>query len=394
MPTSNNLASILLVDDDKSSLLIYDDILAQEGFEILKAENGRQALSILQKRPVDLLITDLFMPEMDGFDLIRTAKAIYPEQFDLLVIVVTGSDDVQAAIATLDLGVFGYIIKPPNPNDLNALVKRALEKQKLLRNKIVTREAEQRKNLMDHIGRLAILGEMASGIAHEIKQPLSVINLVVQSWKLFEKREMLTIAKVSQEIGSVLSNVQRINRIVDQIRSVSRHQQKISTINLNDTIRNILSFCQIQLKNHGVELRQELRHNPMVDIAASEFEQVLLNLVINARYAVEERSQAEDIKPFIAVRSGKRGNMVFVEVEDNGGGIASKDAEAIFESYFTTKPPGCGTGIGLSISRQIIERYGGDLLLKSNVGQGAIFQIRLAVSPKRPSSKKCKRLSS
>lgn len=138
-------------------------------------------MSILEKTPVDLLITDLFMPEMDGFELIRNAKAIYPDEMDMQVIVVTGNDDVQATIATLDLGVFGYIIKPPDPEDFNSLVERALEKQKLLRNKIVTREAEQRKDLMNHIGRLAILGEMATGIVHEINQPLSVINFIVQS---------------------------------------------------------------------------------------------------------------------------------------------------------------------------------------------------------------------
>lgn len=196
---------------------------------------------------------------------------------------------------------------------------------------------------------------------------------------MFEKREMLTLEKVSGEIDSVLSNVQRITRIVDQIKCVSRHQQKVDAININDTIRNILSFCQVQLKSHGVELRQDLHTDTLVNIAAPEFEQVLLNLIINARYAVEERSKIENISPFITVRSEKREDKVYIEVEDNGGGIPNRQEEAIFESYFTTKPPGCGTGIGLSISRQIIEHYGGDLVLKNNTGQGAIFQICLSV---------------
>ncbi len=377
---NNVQASILLVDDDASSRFLYCNMLDGNNFDILEAANGIQAWSILEKGPVDLLITDLTMPEMDGFELIRKAKAMYPEEIDMLVIVLTGSDDVKATIATLDLGVFGYIIKPPQPEDLNVIVEKALKKQKLLRTKIVTQEAKQRKDMMNHIGRLAILGEMATGIAHEINQPLSVINLTVQSWKLFDKKKILTLEKVSGEIDTVLNNVQRITSIIDQIRSIGRHQQKISTINIADTIHNIMSFCQVQLKSHGVELRQDIHNDTFVDIAASEFEQVLLNLVINARYAVEERCKKDKISPFIAVRSERNGDKVYIEVEDNGGGIPIKDEEAIFESYFTTKPAGTGTGIGLSISRQIIERYGGVLSLKNNAGQGATFKICLPVS--------------
>lgn len=229
--------------------------------------------------------------------------------------------------------------------------------------------------------KMATLGEMATGVAHELNQPLSVIQMISSLFARKLDRGEVPDRDALLDISSKLkSNVERASKIINHMREFGRKSTlEAGSVELNEVILKSLDFFRQQLLLRDIEVVLELGEGlPMIKADPNRLEQVFVNLLTNARDAIEEKSQRE---PFfkgekrITIRTRSNRRYVFAEVCDTGIGIPKQIQERLFEPFFTTKDVGRGTGLGLSISYRIVTDYGGTINAVSKHGEGAGFNI-------------------
>ncbi len=244
----------------------------------------------------------------------------------------------------------------------------------------ITQRLEAEQQLIQ-ASKMTTLGEMATGVAHELNQPLSVIKtasrFLIKKVKRGEPIADDILATMAEEIDS---HVDRASKIIGHMREFGRRSdRKLDPVQVNDVLRKTSEIFSQQLKARGIELVWELSDRlPPVNADFNRLEQVFINLLINARDAIEEKVQADphlkgEKKIFLSTRAAE-GN-VQVEVRDTGKGISPSLVDRIFEPFFTTKEVGKGTGLGLSISYQIVQDFGGTIRVGSREGEGAAFFI-------------------
>jgi histidine kinase len=252
----------------------------------------------------------------------------------------------------------------------------------------ITQRLETEQQLIQ-ASKMATLGEMATGVAHELNQPLAVIKTASRFFmKKVSKREKIDdeiLFTMSEEIDS---QVDRATRIINHMRQFGRKSDpKLDEIQVNDVLEKSLEIFSQQLVVRGIEVEWEIEENlPLIMADAGRLEQVFINLLINARDAIEDKwesnlPQKGDKK--ITLMSRSEGERVIVEVQDTGGGVAGSIIDKVFEPFFTTKDAGKGTGLGLSISYRIVHDLGGSIKVVSREGEGARFIMTFPSAPGR-----------
>lgn len=241
-------------------------------------------------------------------------------------------------------------------------------------------------------GKLATLGEMATGIAHEINQPLGAISLIVQGLQKAKEVGKLSDSTLNDKLKSIHSQVDRINKIIQHLRVFGRNASDAEDkININKPMTDVFDLIGRQLEHHSVSVEFNLDSGLFVLADANRLEQVFLNIIGNARDALDE--QEKTVNQFrqigsppawvmnwekkIIIRSYQRTNRVIVDIEDNAGGIPNHILDKIFEPFYTTKEVGKGTGLGLYISYGIIHELGGEIQVKTTTGVGSVFSVIL-----------------
>ncbi|MCJ7602119.1 MAG: response regulator, partial [Desulfobulbaceae bacterium] len=330
---------ILIVDDFPASVRILSNNLAED-YRVLTATSGSEALDIIRAEPPDLILLDIMMPGMDGYELCRLLKQ--DEKFqNIPVIFVTARAEEEDEEKGLALGAVDYLIKPVSAAIVKARVRthldlkrhrehlekmveeRTIELNKALKLLQSKKESEFRQAAEVHSGRLAALGEMATSMAHEINQPLNVISITVQGWQLLNRRGILTTKKMLNDVQILLDNVSRISRLIDHVRTLGHPSQDICSFYLQDVLKDALSLCRMQFLNHGITINIDVNDNVTpVEAVQSEFEQVLLNLLSNSRYALAEKKGLDaNFEPTINIAVFRKDDKVCLAMEDNGGGI-------------------------------------------------------------------------
>lgn len=252
----------------------------------------------------------------------------------------------------------------------------------------IIRDISQRKEMekqLIHTERMAGLGEMATGIAHEINQPLNTISMSLDNMLLRISENKGTEKNyLIRKVNKIFESIYRISKIIDHIRAFSRDHDDIpSAFDINESIRNALSMISVQCRHRGIGLITELSDNlPAILGNTFKFEQVILNLVINAKDALEEKKLHEDFNKEIRIRSLLHNNYIFVEISDNGIGIKKEDLGNIMLPFYSTKEEGKGTGMGLAISFGIIKEMKGNIDIQSEVFKGTSVRITLPVDNK------------
>lgn len=256
---------------------------------------------------------------------------------------------------------------------------------------IIIRDISFRKKMeakQIHADRMANLGEMASGIAHEINQPLNTISLVMDNI-LYEavKDENIPKEYLKKKLDRIFENIARIRNIIDHVRAFSRSQDSdiLTGFDINSSIKNAVAMVQEQFKHLAISMNLNLEEDlPFIKGNTFKFEQVVLNLLSNAKDALVEKKskQSESFDMFVGIRSFQENQRVIIEIIDNGSGISDEDIEHIMLPFYTTKDSGKGTGLGLSISYQIIREMNGTIEITSNILYGTIFKIILKVQNK------------
>lgn len=248
----------------------------------------------------------------------------------------------------------------------------------------ITKRLEAEQQLIQ-AGKMATLGEMATGVAHELNQPLSVIK-TVSSFCIdkISRNEKIKYDILSTMLTKTDKNVDRATRIINHMRQFARKSDmETEKIQVNDILENAIEIFSQQLKVKGIELAREIENNlPKIHADPSRLEQVFINLLINARDAIEENRSAQGHKSGenrITIKTGIEGKNIIVQVCDTGPGIPPGISDKIFEPFYTTKEVGKGTGLGLSISYGIVRECGGSIEAGANNGKGACFIMRFPI---------------
>jgi histidine kinase len=253
----------------------------------------------------------------------------------------------------------------------------------------ITKRLETEQQLLQ-ASKMATLGEMATGVAHELNQPLAVM----ESASSFLLRKLKNKEKIEDEhlqimAEKITTNVDRATKIINHLRDFGRKKDAgLKKVQVNDLLKRASEFLSQQLKVRGIELDWQLAEDlPLILADPGRLEQVFLNLMLNARDAiVEKMSKALTKKGFekITLRTSSDGNEVTVEVADTGNGIPKDQLDKIFEPFYTTKEIGKGTGLGLSISYGIIKDFGGNIKVKSDKGSRFIIEFPIPHNKQAP----------
>jgi len=251
---------------------------------------------------------------------------------------------------------------------------------------IVIHDITHRKKMerqMIHNDRMTTLGEMATGIAHEINQPLNTLSILFDNMLLAASKEnSLPKSYLEKKTEKIYDNIFRIKNIIDHVRVFSRSQEDaiFSSFDVNESIRNAISMISEQFSHKLIEL--ELVTTDPLPLAYGntyQFEQVILNLLINSKDAIEElESQVgKSFEKRIGIKSYLCGKRLVIEVKDNGIGIKPEELEKIMLPFYTTKEAGKGTGLGLSITFGIIKEMKGEISFQSEPNKGTRVTIKL-----------------
>lgn len=400
---------LLVVDDNETNRDMLGRRLEREGYKISTAIHGKQALDKLKTESFDLVLLDIMMPEMDGYQVLAAMKA-EAKWRDLPVIMISALDEIQSVVRCIEMGAEDYLPKPFDPVLLRARIGACLEKKHLRdleRQKTIELEDALRKlrATQDQLivqEKLASLGALTAGIAHEIKNPLNfVTNFAALSNELMEELGETLPGKVDESInadvddilGNLKQNMAKINEHSKRADSIVRGMLEHSRGQKGERRKadlNALVAEYVNLAYHGlrgqdnsfnVTLDKQLDPSiGEIEIVPQDLSRVILNLANNACYAANEKKKAlgESFAPTVRVTTKNLGDKVELRIRDNGNGVPPAIQQKVFQPFFTTKPTGSGTGLGLSISYDIVvQGHQGQLKLETEEGQFAEFIVVL-----------------
>ena len=371
---------ILIVDDEECVVNLFAAYLG-ETYSCETAANAQEALELLAREPFALVVTDMQMPGLSGIELLRRITEHYK---DTAVIIVSGIARTQRVMDAIRVGASDYLIKPCDLDVLTISVERALERRMLLRSArrykqdLEHRNAELARQKQEMVGlqaqvlqaeKMASLGQLAAGVAHELNNPLTAI--------LGYSQLLTSCGQVGQQgleySEKLYKQAQRTHRIVQNLLSFARqHKPERVPVRLNQVLEDTLALRDYDLRMSNIRLHLDLAEDlPLAAADPHQLQQVFLNLVNNAVDAILEGSAQRDLW----VRTAKEADKFVVEFVDSGPGV--KDPSKVFDPFYTTKPVGKGTGLGLSICYGIISEHGGQIRVSNVPPRGACFTIEL-----------------
>lgn len=238
-------------------------------------------------------------------------------------------------------------------------------------------QIERQKALLLQSQKMETLGVMASGLAHEIMQPLQIILATAQNCRLDVERQKATPNMILEDLDSIASTVKRIDHIVNHLYVLSKEgKPRYESLSVKTVLEDALAMFREQLKNRGIQVKIDTDPNlPPVYVDKVQLEQVVINLINNARDALEGQPDKR-----ITIGASLQNGQIEISFADTGCGIPPEDRDKIFEPFFSTKEK--GSGLGLYIVQDIVNRYGGTIHVNSTFGSGTEFVIILPIQHK------------
>lgn len=409
--------TILVVDDERSVLAALRRSLVRFGFTVLLEESAEEALELLQRRGAaggeglpQVVLSDQRLTRMDGLTFLTEVRARWPPIQRVLITGFANLDGMERAIN--EAGVYRFLTKPWEDVTLLGTVRSAVEQWQTLEDNrrlleelsghnrrleeavaARTRELMQAARELSLADRLAAIGQLAGGVAHQINNPLSGILASAQLLLRGPEGPPQERQEFLQEIESAAL---RCKKIVEHLLRFSRQARRdaVEPVNLNLLVREAMPIIEDQYALRGVHLRYHLSPDlPDVLGSAGRLQQVLLNLLSNAFDATIRRRQGQGQgqpgagaarpKPgLIEVRTAHAGGQVLLEVRDQGPGIEEAHLPRLFSPFFTTKPEGQGRGLSLAAAYGIVADHDGTICARNHPEGGAEFVVRLPVHPR------------
>ncbi|HEV8427090.1 MAG TPA: ATP-binding protein [Pyrinomonadaceae bacterium] len=409
---------ILIVDDEAIVRTMFVTFL-EDKYPCETASSCDEALAHLAKDTYALVMSDITMPGRNGVELLREIRHRYP---DTAVIMVSGIDRPQRIRDALHIGAVDYLTKPCELEVLGFSVDRALERRDLMLTARSYRADLERQNLelaarkaqlerlqaqIIHSEKMAGLGQLAAGVAHELNNPAGFIygNMdLIRGYLgrlelMLSKYDRITLpaaeaeglAVTKKEIGydsllpdlrsmiaDCVEGAERIRDVVKNLRLFSRLDDgEFKKIDLHENIDSTIRLLSGYYGSGRIHLVREYGELPFVNCYAGQLNQVWTNLLVNAAQAIKTTGE-------VRISSKVEGESAVVTISDTGSGIEPEHLRKIFDPFFTTKPVGEGTGLGLSISYGIIEKHGGTIQAKSVPGTGTKFRVSIPIDSEEP----------
>lgn len=397
--------TILIVDDNANNIKVLYDLLDRFNYHVAVAKSGEDALRKVPLVFPDLILMDVIMPGIDGFEACIRLKAA-PKTCDIPILFMTSLSDSVNKVKGLSLGALDYITKPFDHEEVLARIKiqLALRKSQL---RLIQNE------------KMAALGQLVAGVAHEINNPVSFIhgNLepaqdyaesLLETIRLYEEHsdppeqvvtyaDEIELSYIKQDFVKLLKSMtvgtERIQKIVRSLRIFAcLDEADYKATDVHAGIDSILLIVKSRLKakkSRPAEIKvvKHFTQVPLVECYVGKLNQTLMNLVLNAIDAIDQKFVASSIdqwqqeQPTLEISTAFDSRHLSIRIADNGIGIPKAVQHKIFDQFFTTKPVGQGTGLGLSISHAIITRdHHGELTFQSQSSKGTEFTILLPIS--------------
>ena len=366
---------ILLVDDEKDIREVLVLPLADLGYDIFEAENGAEALRLFKEIQPPIVMTDIKMPGIDGIELLKKIKHENPETE---VIMITGHGDMDLAIRSLKHDATDFITKPINVDVLEIALQRAREK-------IFTRQKlkEYTENLETLVrektelqGHLASLGLMIGSISHGIKGLLTGLDggIYLLDSGFAKKNE----AQIKEGWDDVKLTVGRIRKMITDILFYAKERDlRLERNDVRNFLEGVIKELGPKLKSQKIKLVNEFEPDLgefIVDL--TYVHSAILNIIENATDACARDKTKRSHKIVLGAR--KHEEEIILDIIDDGIGMDSATQDKIFTPFFSSKGTK-GTGLGLFIANAIIEQHGGEINVKSSIGQGTLFEIKIPI---------------
>jgi signal transduction histidine kinase len=363
-------STILVVDDDKHVRETIKFLLSAEGYNLAFAASGQEALEKAAELIPDLMLLDVLMPGIDGFEVCRRLRAD-PHLAELPIVMVTALNDRSSRLRGIKVGADDIISKPVDYVELKARIHAITRVNRYRRLVELKKQVNKQEAMMLHYQHKALIGVMASGLHDEIMQPMHNILSTVENCQEVIRGESIDSQKISTGLNEIATTVQQMEKIIHHIHQLSsepKPKTETEPVDINCAIEDALIGFQQQLKSRGITITKNLADDlPPIQANKVQIEQVFINLVINAREALDKRDDKQ-----IRIATHRQNGNVQIRVEDNGDGIAPEEVEHIFDSFFTGKK---SMGFGLYIVQDIVKTYNGTIDVESTVNDGTTFVI-------------------
>jgi len=368
---------IIVIDDELGLREGCRRALRRHGYEVEVAATGHEGLAQVQQDGFALALLDVMMPDVSGIDLLKAIRAHDP---DIVCIIITGYATVELAVAALKLGAYDFIAKPFSDDNLVLAVEKGLEKRRLeqearrlQRIEEEARRLAQEKEMLEELDR--VKSAFMRKVAHELRAPIAAIESFMNSLlegygspetqRLMQKRA----AQRSSELLDLVDDLLNLSRIKD-VKLESAKQE----VCLKSVLDQVLSLHGPEAEKKEITIDLACETCPPIVADPAHIKQLWTNLISNAIKYTPDGGR-------IDVRLFPQDGIIVGEVADTGIGIAEADQSRLFEEFFRTEQAKAfaqhGTGLGLSIVKQIIQEYGGDIQVESELGKGTKFTFRL-----------------
>ena len=365
---------LLLVDDEQDFRNTLAKRLLKRGITALQANNGDECLALLANQPVDVVVMDVKMPGLSGLDVLHQIQgmALHTE-----VILLTGHAATQDGVQGIKLGAFDYLSKPVEFEHLLGKIIQAYDK--ILAEQQQKEAAEFKARIEQQMiatERLAALGTLAAGVAHEINNPLAIINEAAGYLQMLVNKktgeELQDKEKYEKALEKIELSVKRARNITHQLLGTVRKSDSVLVdLDIATLADETIQLMGSEAKGKGIDITvKTAKKLKTIWVDPNQVRQILINLISNAIHATPAEGH-------VSILLDNTLHGISIQVEDTGTGIPKENLDKIFEPFFSTKSPGQGTGLGLFVTREIVEKLNGRIAVQSRFGHGARFTVKI-----------------
>ena len=369
--------TLLYVEDDVGTVESIQDILEDKVKKLYVARDGMEGLEVYEKYKPDIILTDINMPKLNGIEMAKRIKEIDQQQS---IIILTAFNENSLLHESVDIGVDGYITKPIL--DIEKMLEPIIKAAKRLQWNLDQKNLE---HLLEVQGKTAAIGEMIGNIAHQWRQPLSVISIQASTLDfLMESGAIPHHTKLEKISKDIMLQTEYLSQTIDDFRDFLRADtSNMEKVELKNILQKAGTLVEVSMKDNGIVCINDFDECYVMG-NENQMIQALINICNNAKDAILQNNMDDR---YILISVKRHNNYASIQIKDSGGGIDEEIIDKIYEPYFTTKDKNQGTGIGLYMTFQTIQKVFNGTIEARNVFfeienkklKGAQFTITIPV---------------